>query len=269
MAEIATNVLHNVGNVLNSANISASVAADKVRDFKFSTLERVAVMLGAQKDLPAFFAAGRRGADLPAFLKSVAERFEADRAAALGELEALRQHIEHINEIVAMQQSYANACGVTEVLPLADLIEDAIRLNAGAIARHGLQIVRDYADLPSAPVDRHKLLQILINLIRNAKYALDDGAPAEKRLTLSLGLNQSGRAEITVRDNGVGIPAENLTRIFEHGFTTRKNGHGFGLHGSANAAREMGGSLTARSDGLGCGAAFTLELPLQPNPKPL
>jgi signal transduction histidine kinase len=64
----------------------------------------------------------------------------------------------------------------------------------------------------------------------------------------------------------VGIPAENLTRIFNHGFTTRKDRHGFGLHSGALAAAQLGGSLTVRSDGLGRGAAFILELPLMPEP---
>jgi C4-dicarboxylate-specific signal transduction histidine kinase len=110
-------------------------------------------------------------------------------------------------------------------------------------------------------VNRHKVLQILVNLIRNAKDALAEGAPAEKRLTLGLACNGDDRVKVTVGDNGVGIPPENLTRIFQHGFTTRANGHGFGLHSSANAARAMGGSLTVQSDGPGRGATFTLELP--------
>jgi len=264
MAEVATNVLHNVGNVLNSVNTSVSVATDRVRGINVSILDRLAALLSGQEDLAAFFTRDPRGVELPVFLTRIAERLASDQALVLGELEAVRRHIEHINEIVAMQQNYAHVCGVTEVLPLAELIEDALRLNAGSIERHGLKIIRDYADLPPALVDRHKVLQILVNLIRNAKHALDDGAPADKSLTLRLALNGGGRAKITVSDNGIGIPAENLTRIFMHGFTTRKGGHGFGLHGSANDAREMGGSLTAQSDGHGRGATFTIELPLTP-----
>jgi two-component system NtrC family sensor kinase len=60
----------------------------------------------------------------------------------------------------------------------------------------------------------------------------------------------------------VGIAPENLTRIFSHGFTTRTDGHGFGLHSAALAAQQMGGRLTAQSDGPGRGATFTLELPV-------
>jgi signal transduction histidine kinase len=159
-----------------------------------------------------------------------------------------------------MQQTYARISGVTESLQVRDLIEDALHINSAALVRHGVELVRDYAEVPLVSTDRHKVLQILVNLIRNAKYACDDSALAEKRITVRL--RRSGeRVEISVQDNGVGIPAENLARIFNHGFTTRKDGHGFGLHSGANAARELGGSLTVHSDGRGKGATFTLELP--------
>jgi signal transduction histidine kinase len=112
--------------------------------------------------------------------------------------------------------------------------------------------------------EKHRVLQILVNLIRNAKYALDDSKRTDKLLTIKLGRNGGDHIKIDVVDNGVGIPEENLTRIFGHGFTTRSNGHGFGLHSSALAIKELGGSLTAHSDGVGKGATFTLLLPENP-----
>ena len=136
-------------------------------------------------------------------------------------------------------------------------------MNAGALARHGVELIRDYADVPLVTVEKHKVLQILVNLIRNAKYASDESGGADKKITVRI-----SRTERTVRmaviDNGVGIAPENLTRIFSHGFTTRKNGHGFGLHSGALAAKELGGALTVHSAGPGQGASFTLELPLLP-----
>jgi signal transduction histidine kinase len=122
--------------------------------------------------------------------------------------------------------------------------------------------VREFQDVPKVAVDKHKVLQILINLLRNAKYALDDSGRDEKILTVVVGLTRPGFVRLEVRDNGVGIALENLARIFQHGFTTKKDGHGFGLHSGANAAREMGGRLFAQSDGPGRGATFTLELPV-------
>jgi C4-dicarboxylate-specific signal transduction histidine kinase len=177
-------------------------------------------------------------------------------------MDLLRKNIEHIKDIVAMQQSYATVAGVTESIKASELVEDALRLNAGALTRHDVQVVRQYDADPTLEVDKHKALQILVNLIRNAKYACDASGRDDRRLTLHLAQN-GGRVKIVVLDNGVGIPPENLTRIFSHGFTTKKDGHGFGLHSGALAAQEMGGSLTAHSEGPGHGANFTLELPLR------
>jgi len=140
-----------------------------------------------------------------------------------------------------------------------------LRMNSAALVRHQVQVIRDYdASAPHITVEKHKVLQILVNLIRNAKYACDESGRPDKHLTVRV-TNGDGRVRIVLADNGVGIPPENMTRIFNHGFTTRKDGHGFGLHSGILAARELGGSLNAHSDGPGRGATFTLELPQQPN----
>jgi signal transduction histidine kinase len=143
------------------------------------------------------------------------------------------------------------------------LVEDSLRMNDGALIRHRVEVIREFENVPPMNVDKHKVLQILVNLVRNAKYACDESARADKRLTVRVA-NGDDWVKISVVDNGVGIPPDNLVRIFNHGFTTRKDGHGFGLHSGALAAKEMGGSLTAHSDGLGKGATFTLLLPSQP-----
>jgi C4-dicarboxylate-specific signal transduction histidine kinase len=163
-----------------------------------------------------------------------------------------------------MQQNYAKIVGVTEKVNVTDLVEDALRLNSGTLARHEVELAREYEPhLPEVIVERHKVLQILVNLIRNAKYACDESGRRDKQLVVRVS-NGAGCIHISTTDNGVGIAPENLTRIFNHGFTTRKDGHGFGLHSGALAAKEMGGTLVARSDGPGKGASFTLSIPLAP-----
>jgi C4-dicarboxylate-specific signal transduction histidine kinase len=142
------------------------------------------------------------------------------------------------------------------------LVEDALRINATSFDRHHIELVREFEKhTPTVCVDRHKVLQILINLLRNAKHAMEPKTEGSRRLSIRVAAAGPAAVKITVLDNGIGIPAENMTKIFNHGFTTKKEGHGFGLHSGANAAREMGGSLTARSEGPGKGAEFTLELP--------
>jgi PAS domain S-box-containing protein len=265
MAEVATGVLHNVGNVLNSLNVSASVISTGLRQSKAESLARIASLLHEHEaDLSTFLTTDPKGKRVPEFLSSLAQHTVEERERLLQEVGALQKNIDHIKEIVAMQQAYATMIGVVEALDPVTLLEDSLRMNAGALLRHDVHVERDYHTVPAILGEKAKVLQILVNLIRNAKYACDDGAAANKCMTLRLRTAGPDRVQLIVHDNGVGIPAENLTRIFQHGFTTRANGHGFGLHSAANAAREMKGSLTATSNGIGTGATFTLELPVAP-----
>jgi signal transduction histidine kinase len=261
MAEVATNVLHNVGNILNSVNISASLVLDRVKQSKAPGVARVAALLREQGErLGEFLTSDERGKRIPEYLATLGQQLTGDQEMALQELASLRDNLEHIKETVTMQQSYAKLCGVTETVEVVDLVEDSLRLNAGAFARHGVTLRREFTAVPKITVDKHKVLQILVNLVRNAKYACDESGKTDKLLTLRVGPAEGG-VRISVIDNGVGIAAENMRHLFTHGFTTRQSGHGFGLHSGALAAQELGGSLRAESDGPGCGAAFILELP--------
>jgi len=265
MAEVATNVLHNVGNVLNTVNVSISIASDKVRKSRIANLAKAAELFQAHRDnLAEFLTRDPKGAQLPEYLIKLASHLAEEQGEVLKELQLLQSNVEHIKEIVAMQQNYAKVSGMVEWLPPAELVEDALRMNAAALGRHEVQVIREYGEAPPVSVEKHKVLQILVNLIRNAKYALDEGGRSDKRLTLRIARNGDGFVHVSVIDNGVGIPPANLTRIFEHGFTTRRGGHGFGLHSGALAAQEMGGMLTVSSDGPGQGAVFTLALPIKP-----
>ena len=261
MAEIATNVLHNVGNVLNSVNISASLVVESVKKSRTASLGRVVDLLREhQHDLGEFITTDVRGRHLPAHLAQLSEHLAADQETVAAELESLRKNVEHIKEIVSMQQNYAMVAGVKEVTDVVSLVEDSLRMNEGALSRHHVEVVRDFEPVPPLNIEKHKILQILVNLLRNAKHACEMPDRLDRQVTVRVARGD-GRVSISVTDNGVGIPPENLTRIFNHGFTTRKDGHGFGLHSGALAAKEMGGSLTAYSDGPGQGATFTLELP--------
>jgi PAS domain S-box-containing protein len=264
MAEVATNVLHNVGNILNSINISASLVADRVTQSKAPGVARVAALLQEQGDaLAQFLTHDARGKRIPEYLATLGKQLAEDQTTALDELRSLRDNLEHIKETVTMQQSYAKLCGVTETVAVADLMEDGLRLNAGAFARHGVMLRREFAEVAPITVDKHKVLQILVNLLRNAKYACDESGRPDKQLTLRIE-PAVNCVRISVIDNGMGIAPEHMDRLFTHGFTTRQSGHGFGLHSCALAAQELGGSLRAESDGIGRGAAFVLELPLGP-----
>ncbi len=264
MAEIATSVLHNVGNVLNSINVASTLIAEKTRDSKVTSVARLAALIREHEtDLGNFFLNDAKGKQIPGFLTNLASTLERQRDEIMDEVKSLESNVAHIKEIVSMQQNYAKSLGVLELLKITDLVEDAIRMNDGAISRHRVKLVREFSETPPVMTDKHKVLQILVNLIRNAKYACDDSGREDKQITLRVA-NGEGSIKISVTDNGIGIPPENLTRIFGHGFTTRKDGHGFGLHSGALAAKEMGGDLVASSAGTGQGATFTLILPVSP-----
>ncbi len=262
MAEVATSVLHNVGNVLNSVTVSSSLIADKMRNSKVVSITKVAALMKEHEaDLAQFFTNDRKGKQLPLYLADLAVHLAQEQKDILHEAGALVNNVAHIKEIVARQQNYAKSTGVVESLKATDLVEDAVKMNNGSLSRQDIKVLREFADVPPVLTDKHKVLQILVNLIRNAKQSCDDSGKEDKQIILRVA-NGGGTIKISVMDNGVGIPAENLNRIFNHGFTTKKEGHGFGLHGGALAAKEMGGALTVSSEGTGRGAAFTLELPV-------
>ncbi|MBC3372375.1 response regulator [Pseudomonas sp. SWRI92] len=263
MAEIATTVLHNVGNVLNSVNVSAELVSSLMRTSKAQGLGKVAQLMNEHiHDLSDFLTKDHKGKMLPDYLRKLAEVVTAEQQGIIEELGQLTKGIDHIKTIVAAQQSYAVAVSVVETVPVAELIDDALRMSAGSLERQGVAVVKEVADLPLLSLDRHRMLLILVNLIRNAKQALGGVIDRSPCITFSAALTDGPVLRITVADNGNGIAPEHLTRIFSHGFTTRKDGHGFGLHSCALAAQEMGGSLSVHSDGTGQGATFTLDVPL-------
>ena len=263
MAEVATACFITYGNVLNSVNVSLTLIRDHLRQSEVASLTKVAELLQTHAgDVAAFLTTHPKGKLVPKFILQLADQLGQEHARLQQEHEHLARNVDHIKVIVAMQQSYASISGVRETVSIASLLEDALQMHAAGLERHGVQVRREFAEVPALTVDKHMVLQILVNLIHNAKYALDASGRTDRLLTVGVSMNGDQRVKVTVADNGIGIPSENLTRIFCLGFTTRKGGHGFGLHSGANAAKEMGGILKAQSEGLGKGATFTLELPL-------
>ena len=266
MADVAVSVLHNVGNVLNSVNVASSLLVNTIRKSPISDLGRIAAML--QEHTPTlgdYLTSNPKGQQIPGYLTQLAEYLTQEHATMLTELEALRHNVEHIKQIISMQQSLARFGGLQEPVRLAEIMEQALAINLAALERQQVEVIREYGDLPQMMVDRHQVLQILVNLMSNATHAMQACPARQHRLTLRIGLaeDMEGWVRLQVHDTGVGIKPEHLTRIFSQGFTTKKDGHGLGLHSSAVATKLMGGALRAHSPGEDYGATFTLELPIQ------
>jgi signal transduction histidine kinase len=255
MAQVATGVLHNV-------NISANILRDTLTaNPKLNLLKQTVELMRAQGDgLPRFLTDDLRGRLVPSLLMEVIEQLVHSRNGTVRELDEMTQNVEHIKQIVAMQQSYAKAGGVVQNLRPAELMEEAMRMTQASTERHGVRFKTNFADVPVMETDRHQVLQILVNFISNAVQAVKPRRDGERQIILTL-VAEADRILFSVEDNGVGITADNLQKIFQHGFTTRKDGHGFGLHSGAIAARNLGGEVEVHSDGPGRGARFTLNLP--------
>ncbi|MFL5353306.1 ATP-binding protein [Archangium sp.] len=265
MAEIATNVLHNVGNVLNSVYTSAQLARERLSEMRLEQVGRVASMMQErQAEIGTFLTQDERGRNVMPFLDKLGQHLVDERQEIVTLIEDVGRYTEHVGDIVKLQQNHARTPRLHEPVQLAEVVDDALRINATGLNRHQVKVVRDLAPLPPVLTDKHKALMILVNLISNAQYALDGVPPGERLVTVTLEHTGDHRIRIGLRDNGMGIAPEMLTRIFQFGFTTRQEGHGFGLHSSALAAQELGGSLTAHSEGPGRGATFMLELPYVP-----
>ncbi|BET69199.1 hypothetical protein ASA1KI_41170 [Opitutales bacterium ASA1] len=269
MAEVATGVLHNVGNVLNTVNLTTSGMQDRIAQSRLGHLRQAINLIEQQNGgLARFLESDPRGRALPGFLSRLVDHFEAENRRMSEDVGNLVHHVEHIKEIVSTQQSHARVLGVIEQASIADLIESAVKLARDSFVKHEIAVELDVpADLPPVKVDRHRVVQILVNLLGNAKDAVNAVAHADRRVRIAATVLEADAAiEISVKDRGCGIASADMDKIFRHGFTTKVTGHGFGLHTSALAAREMGGSMRVSSDGPGLGATFHLVLPaaLQP-----
>ena len=264
MAEVATDVLHNVGNVLNSVNVSATLITEKITKSEVANLKKLSDLVREHEDdIIAFISDDPKGKHIPKYIAQLGKHLEEEQTDIAEKLQSLVKNIEHIKDIVKMQQQYARVSAVEVDTPLNEILEDAIEINQADLDRNQINVVREFGDIGTVTINRQKVLQILVNLIGNAKYALISHDNGPKTITIKSYKNDDGRIQIDVVDNGVGIEKENLKKIFTHGFTTKKNGHGFGLHSGVLGAKEMEGSLTAYSKGSGAGSTFTLELPFK------
>lgn len=267
MAQVASEVLHNVGNVLNSVSVGTASASEHARRLNVEGLQKTVGLLNEHgDDLGHFFAQDPRGAKLHLYLGQLAEHFIAERQELQGLLQELSEHVDHMTNIIRQQQTTSTRTYISEIADPRDIMEQALRVHEVALLQNHVTIERDYRPLPPVEIDRHRLLQILINLLSNARQSLAKVNREDRRLCLTLAPTRLDRFRIAVADNGVGIASQNQTKIFRHGFTTKSMGHGYGLHSAALAARDLGGQLQAQSEGIGRGATFILELPCKEVP---
>lgn len=262
MAEVASGVLHNVGNVLNSVNVSTSILKDQINKCKSGNLEKLANMLSDNThDMCNFLEKDDKGKLIIPYIQQLSEQLKADQEKQTDELNSLVDNVEHIKNIITMQQSYAGNMGVIDTLKASLVFEDAVKIDIASINKKNIKLTKEYKDDPEISVDKHKLIQVLVNLISNAKHAVQHNEEENKKINIKIE-RQDDLIMFSVEDNGVGIAEKDLGRIFEFGFKKRIGGHGYGLHHSALMAKELGGTIFVESEGPGKGARFTLSMPV-------
>jgi signal transduction histidine kinase len=253
MADVASNVLHNVGNVLNSINVSTDTLLRTLRKPMVGDVCRIASLFREhQGDLKEFLTVDPQGKQIPGYLTLVAE------------LESLVSKLEHVKQVILSQQDIAQTGSIREASRIVDLMEQALLMAMPEPEKYRIHVSREYGFVPLVMTDRHQVLQILVNLITNAKDAMIAQSASIHRLSVRVSMAGDGTnaVRLEVADTGCGISAEHLPRLFTQGFTTKQHGHGLGLHSAALSAKNMGGAIQASSAGVGCGATFTLSLPV-------
>jgi len=268
MAEIAIGVMHNVGNLLNSVNVSADRIGEVADRLGLDALHRVTELLDAHRaSLPAFFAEDPRAPLVPEYLRKVGEALEGERLRIQAEARELTGKTALIRETVRGLQEYARGerdAQQLEPLELAAVAEAALRIQEPALVRYGVEVVRRFLPARQVHAHRAKLVHVLVNLVKNAVEAMRT-TPGGRRLSLEI-VQEDGTALVRVQDNGEGIRPEHLEQLFTYGFTTKADGNGFGLHSCRDHLAALGGTLTAVSEGPGRGATFTLALPTPERP---
>ncbi|MCC9605204.1 HAMP domain-containing histidine kinase [Blastopirellula sp. JC732] len=265
MAEVATGVLHNVGNALNSVNTSLSFLQECTAQSSYVDLGRTLELVVKQSgSLEEFMLSHPKRQLIQPMLAELEERLRGENEKQLAEVEDLRRHIDHIKKIVAVQQSLARVQCILEPTDLVDALTKAIEWQAEGLLHHHVDVEADFPDLPLLKLDKHRVLEIFGNLLKNAMESIVEAKGTQRRVTIGVRQLAAEKIAIEVRDTGLGVKPENLNSIFSYGFTTKSNGHGFGLHSASLSAKQMGGKLEIESDGLGMGALFRLTLPYSP-----
>ena len=262
MAEIAAGVLHNVANVLSSVNSSNTFIQDTAKYSKVDGLIKANKLLREHIDhIDQFIFEDPRGKKLLNYYLKLEEPLRKEREDIVTQSERLDEKISIINDVITAQQSHAVSSQITSETVLSEIVESTLSLQEDLVEDYKLDVTTDLKATTPVIAQRSKLIHVLVNFIKNAGESMEENHPENKKLTIKT-WEDSYKVYLSVTDNGLGIKGENLDKIFSHTYTTKKKGHGFGLHSSANYMKEMGGKIKVSSEGRGKGTTFTLVFPI-------
>ena len=263
MAEIASGILHNVGNVLNSIKVSSQILKEKIERSRVNNLQKVLTLIEEHSaDLGNYITSDEKGKLLPAYLIKVGETLKDEQDNFLNELSNLNKGINHIEEIVSVQQNYAGVFGLVESVSISNMMDDVLRMYHDSFQKSRIKVTKQYTQTTLIMIEKGKLMQVFVNLLKNSLESLIIKGEKDKTITIDIIEDKEKNSQIIeIIDNGSGILKNNLRKIFSYGYTTKKESKGFGLHTSALAISELKGKITAHSDGKNKGAKFTVIIP--------
>ncbi len=268
VAEIVTTVLHNIGNILTSMTVSSNLLIESYMSTNYQLFADICKLFNEhESDLAEYLKHDQKGMLLPAMLNALSEDMLSRYYTTKEELAIINDGIKNIKEILLTQQEFAIVGGASEHLDLKDVMENTLKIFSMLICKDSITLTQEYNDILKVWVDKAKLIHVLLNVLKNARESLMFGESNQTTKTINISIqaskNQQGMAEILISDNGAGIRSEDLKKLFNYGFTTKKTGHGFGLHSCALYISELGGMISVSSPGPGKGATFTILIPLE------
>jgi len=259
MADIAAGILHNIGNAFSSVNSSVQIMRDLVNKSPVNDLKKANELLEKNiEDIEDFISNNVKGKKLMHFYLKLGLSIKEFRNQMLYHINRLDEKIYSIDDMITAQQSYAGVESIPEKFDLANVLEDVLKVNSEFLDKSNIKVVKKYLDMPQAVIHKGKLFHILTNIIKNAREAMSETKQDSRRLVITLSEDDKGKY-IRIADSGCGIPESIIERIFTYGFTTKKEGQGFGLYSCENYMAEMGGEIWAESEGPGMGAEFILH----------
>lgn len=262
MAEIAAGVLHNVANVLSSVNSSNTFIQDTAKNSKIDGLIQANKMLREHIDnIDQFIFEDPNGKKLLNYYLKLEEPLRKERDDIVSQSVRLDEKLTIINDVITAQQSHAITGKNTSETDLSEIVDVTLSLQSDLVEQDGLKITKQMSATTPVIAQRSKLIHVLVNFIKNAAESMEENQPDNKPLIIK-SWEDNYKVYLSVTDKGTGIKVENLENIFEYTYTTKKKGHGFGLHSSANYMKEMGGNILVNSEGKGKGTTFTLVFPV-------
>jgi|GEM_PF-1612230 len=261
VAEVAINVLHNIGNVLNSVNVINQTNFEIIKTSKMTAVQKTAeLMMDNIDQIGDYLSKDPRGKRIPELFIKLGNVLKEENHALEENTSRMLNSISMMTNIISTQQKYAKTDLLQEDIQLSIILDETINTQANLIEDHHVQLNRHYREVPDIYAEKAKVYQILNNLLMNAIQALKANDESNRIIELDI-FPEDTNIVFEISDNGVGIPEEQLTQIFHHGFTTKKSGHGFGLHSCANLMAEMHGEIYVDSQGPGNGACFKVVFP--------